>query len=424
MKAGLHFFIAAFVLSLGLGQKLPAQSVTSPAVDAGTMNHKLLLGYQGWFACPGDGSPVNGWVHWFRRNVPVATNATVDFWPDISELPADELFPTQLKMPDGSPAKVYSAFNQKTVLRHFRWMQENNLDGVFLQRFTSNLSDPRFFALRNQVTANVQAGAEKYGRVFAIMYDISGQPTNTLVRTLTNDWNFLVTASRVTASPRYLHHAGRPVVAVWGFGFAGRHDTPEQALTAINFFKSAGCAVVGGVPAYWRTLNRDAQTNSAWAEVFRSFDIISPWSVGRYGDEAGADRFAKNVIVPDLTAAKAAGRDYMPVIFPGFSWHNLNGGPRNQTPRHGGAFYWRQAFNAVNAGCTMAYGAMFDEMDEGTAMFKLAPTATQLPTTGNFVPLDADGVKLPSDWYLRLADAAGKMLRGETPVTNTIPITP
>jgi len=125
------------------------------------MNHKLLLGYQGWFACPGDGSPVNGWVHWFRRNVPVATNATVDFWPDISELPADELFPTQLKMPDGSPAKVYSAFNQKTVLRHFRWMQENNLDGVFLQRFTSNLSDPRFFALRNQVTANVQAGAEK-----------------------------------------------------------------------------------------------------------------------------------------------------------------------------------------------------------------------------------------------------------------------
>ncbi len=424
MKAGRSLTIAAFVLSLGFGQKIPAQSAASPAVDAGTMNHKLLMGYQGWFACPGDGSQVNGWVHWFRRNDPTAANATVDFWPDISELDADELFATHLTLPDGSAAKVYSAATAKTVLRHFRWMQENNLDGVFLQRFTSNLSNPRFFALRNQVTANVRAGAEKYGRVFAIMYDISGQPPDTLVRTLTNDWNFLVHELCVTASPRYLHHAGKPVVAIWGFGFTSRQNTPEQALAAIRYFKSAGCTVVGGVPSYWRTLTQDAQTNAAWAAVFRSFDVISPWSVGRYGNVAGADHYANNLIAPDLAAAKAAGRDYMPVIFPGFSWHNLNGGPRNQIPRRGGAFYWRQAFNAVNAGCPMIYGAMFDELDEGTAMFKLAPTAAQLPTTGSFVPLDADGVKLPSDWYLRLAGAAGKMLRGEMPVTNVIPITP
>jgi hypothetical protein len=72
----------------------------------------------------------------------------------------------------------------------------------------------------------------------------------------------------------------------------------------------------------------------------------------------------------------------------------------------------------------MIYGAMFDEVDEGTAMFKLAPTAAQLPVHGTFVPLDADGIKLPGDWYLRLADEAGKMLRGEIPLTNTIPIAP
>ena len=388
------------------------------------MNHKLLMGYQGWFACPGDGSQVNGWVHWFRRNNPVATNATVDFWPDISELDADELFSTRLTLPDGEAAKVYSAFTAKTVLRHFRWMQENNLDGVFLQRFVSELSDPRFFALRNQVTANVQAGAEKYDRVFAIMYDISGQPTNTLVGALTNDWNFLAHTLRVTDSPRYLRHHGKPVVAVWGFGFAGRRDTPQQAQAAINYFKAAGCTVVGGVPAYWRTLKNDAQTNVAWADVFRAFDIISPWTVGRYADDAGADTFARKVIAPDLATAKASGCDYMPVIFPGFSWHNLNGGLLNQIPRRGGAFYWRQVFNAVNAGCPMIYGAMFDEMDEGTAMFKLAPTKAQLPALGKFVPLDADGVSLPSDWYLRLANAAGKMLRGEISVTNAIPISP
>jgi len=57
-------------------------------------------------------------------------------------------------------------------------------------------------------------------------------------------------------------------------------------------------------------------------------------------------------------------------------------------------------------------------------MFKLAPTAAQLPAQGTFVPLDVDGVKLPGDWYLRLANQAGKMLRGEIPLQATLPITP
>ena len=57
-------------------------------------------------------------------------------------------------------------------------------------------------------------------------------------------------------------------------------------------------------------------------------------------------------------------------------------------------------------------------------MYKLAPTAAQLPAQGSFVPLHIDGDNLPSDWYLQLANQAGKMLRGEIPVQNTIPISP
>lgn len=412
------------LLSVMAASAEPDSKSSISAVDASTLNHKLLMGYQGWFACPDDGSEPNRWVHWFRRNDPVATNVTVDFWPDVSELDADELFPTHLTLPGGAPANLYSAYQKKTVLRHFKWMQENQLDGVFLQRFTTELSDPAFFALRNQVTENVRAGAEKYGRVFAIMYDISGQPTNNLVRTLTNDWNHLVQTLHLTESSRYLRHRGKPVVAIWGFGFAGRKDTPAQAQQVINFFKAAGCTVVGGVPANWRTLKDDAQSDPAWAAVFRSFDAISPWSVGRFGDDAGADDFHRKVTVPDLAEAARSGREYMPVVFPGFSWHNLNGGKLNQIPRRGGAFYWRQVYNAVAAGCPMIYGAMFDEVDEGTAMFKLAPTAAQLPAQGTFVPLDADGVKLPSDWYLRLANEAGKMLREEIPLQARPPIVP
>jgi hypothetical protein len=422
----MNFPPAGLPLLLALAFNAPAQTNQSPndTVDSKTMEHKLLMGYQGWFACPKDGSPPDRWVHWFRRNDPVATNATVDCWPDVSELDADELFRTQMKLPGGAPACLYSAFNLKTVQRHFQWMRDNQLDGVFLQRFTSELSDPALFALRNRVTTNVRAGAETYGRVFAIMYDISGQPANALVRTLTNDWNYLVHTLQLTASPRYLQHHGKPVVAIWGFGFAGRHDTPAQAREVIAYFKAAGCTVMGGVPAHWRTLKSDAQTDPAWADVFRSFDVISPWSVGRFSDDAGVDAFRRDVIAPDLAETTKAGGEYMPVVFPGFSWHNLNGGRLNQIPRRGGDFYWHQVHNAVAAGCPMIYGAMFDEMDEGTAMFKLAPTAAQSPAQGTFVTLDIDGVKLPSDWYLRLANQAGKMLRGEIPLQARPPITP
>jgi hypothetical protein len=383
-----------------------------------------MMGYQGWFLCPGDGSSVGSWVHWFRNNNPVATNATVDFWPDISELQTDELFATSMTLPDGSAARVYSAFTQKTVLRHFKWMKDYNLDGVFLQRFSSELSSSAFFAVRNQVLANVRNGAETYGRVFAVMYDISGQPASTLVSTLTNDWNYLVTTLQVTNSPRYIRHHGRPVVAIWGFGFTDRPGTPSDAQTVINYFKSAGVTVMGGVPTYWRTLTADSQTNTAWASVYRSFDIISPWSVGRYGTTTDADNFKINLILPDLTDTRSHGIDYMPVIFPGFSWHNLNAGPLNQIPRNGGAFYWRQAYNAVSAQCTMIYGAMFDEMDEGTAMLKMAPAPAQLPAQGTFVPLNIDGQALSSDWYLRMADQASRMLRGDIPTLPQMPITP
>jgi hypothetical protein len=398
----------------------------APEVDASTMTGKLLMGYQGWFACPGDGSASSKWFHWFRNFTPNsdATNATVDFWPDVSELDPDELFPTIMTYRNGTPARLYSAYNAKTVRRHFQWMHDYGLDGVFLQRFSSELSDAPAFARMNKVANNVRDGAEAYRRVFAMMYDISGQSPATLVSTLTNDWVFLANTLQITNNSRYLRHLGRPVVAIWGFGFTDRPGTPQQAQQVIAFFKNAGLTVMGGVPTSWRTLNNDSKTDPAWAAVYRSFDVISPWAVGRYSTPSGADTFRVNLIVPDRAEAAARGRDYMPVIFPGFSWHNLMAAPLNQIPRNGGSFYWRQAYNAKLSGCTMIYGAMFDEVDEGTAMFKLAPTTADVPAQGSWVPLNIDGFSLPSDWYLRLAGEASRMLRGDIPLQSTIPIVP
>jgi hypothetical protein len=67
---------------------------------------------------------------------------------------------------------------------------------------------------------------------------------------------------------------------------------------------------------------------------------------------------------------------------------------------------------------------MFDEVDEGTAMFKVVARRGDLPAQGTFVSLDYDGQELPSDWSLRLTGAGGAMLRGDIGLTPRIPITP
>ncbi|HEX7619581.1 MAG TPA: hypothetical protein VF359_00100 [Anaerolineales bacterium] len=72
----------------------------------------------------------------------------------------------------------------------------------------------------------------------------------------------------------------------------------------------------------------------------------------------------------------------------------------------------------------MIYNAMFDEVDEATAMYKIAATANDQPAGVDLISMDADGVRLSSDWYLRLAGAATQMLRGEIPLTIDIPIQP
>ena len=117
----------------------------------------------------------------------------------------------------------------------------------------------------------------------------------------------------------------------------------------------------------------------------------------------------------------------MPVVFPGYSQRNVVPGKQfNEIKRYGGKFWWRQVYNAIRAGCTMIYGAMFDEVNEGTAMFKVVADQQDLPAVPQktLVSLDADGYHIPSDWYLHLADAGGRMLRGEISLTELMPIEP
>jgi hypothetical protein len=122
----------------------------------------------------------------------------------------------------------------------------------------------------------------------------------------------------------------------------------------------------------------------------------------------------------DLAWCKERQVEYVPCIYPGFSWFNLSktefGGvhPLDQIPRQRGKFYWNQISTAMAAGSTQFYVAMFDEMDEGTAIFKCS---SHPPINGSFVSYSG----VPTDHYLWLTGQAGKMLRGEIPYTKEMP---
>src|SRR5260370_24723446 len=115
----------------------------------------------------------------------------------------------------------------------------------------------------------------------------------------------------------------------------------------------------------------------------------------------------------------------MPVIFPGFSWYSLNrGAGQNQIPRNGGSFIWCQAYKGRRAGAQMLEIAMFDEVNEATANFKVAARRWDAPEQGYWLTLDADGFTLPSDWYLRLAGEITRIFHGQSDATAALPTSP
>jgi hypothetical protein len=217
----------------------------------------------------------------------------------------------------------------------------------------------------------------------------------------------------ITEDSAYLNHRGKPVVAVWGIGFNdGRNYTLAECRRLIEFLKydpeAGGCTVMLGVPTNWRELKGDAVSDPALLDILAMADIISPWTVGRYVNPDQAARYAEHTLKPDLAWCSQRGIDFLPVVFPGFSWHNMNGGPSDQIPRLRGQFLWSQFCEAKRANASMVYVAMFDEVDEGTAIFKCA-NDVPVGQKSKFVTYDG----LPGDFYLKMVGRGTKLIRGQ-----------
>jgi len=392
----------------------PYQGLTVKGVDTTMLSGKVMCGYQGWFGAPGDGSLNSNWRHWTRHEGPLADgNAKIDLWPDVSELSPSERFTTDFRLANGHPAEVFSSYEKQTVLRHFQWMHDYGIDGVFVQRFAVRLNDPKNLDFCNTVLANCREGANLNGRAYAVMYDLTGL-TNGQIDKVMNDWRELRKTMRITDDPAYLHDHGKPVVAVWGIGFNdGRDYSLDECRRLIEFLKNdpeaGGCTVIIGVPTHWRELDADAVEDPRLLDILKLADVVSPWTVGRYTNSAEAARYEEKILKPDLRWCQRQGIGFMPVVFPGFSWHNMKGGAFNQIPRQQGQFLWSQFLAAKSAGVSMVYVAMFDEVDEGTAIFKCANNVP-IGQKSEFLTYE----DMPSDFYLKLVGKGTELIRGET----------
>lgn len=395
------FCVVAFLFGL------PA-SAENPKARYDTYEGLVMAGYQGWHNAEGDGTG-RGWYHYGRKGQFGPGFCTIDLWPDVSEYPV--LYDTKFSYEDGSPAAIYSSHDSTTTDVHFRWMKEYGLDGVFMQRFVSEIARPSSRKHFTDVLDNAMQAALRYERAIGIMYDLSGLPGNG-VDLLLDDIKDLSKKYQLfdrDANPSYLYENGKPLVTIWGAGFNdGRKYGFDEVEAIVDGLRRMGFSVMIGVPTYWRELTSDTVHDERLHTIIKKCDIVMPWFVGRYNQET-YPKF-HDLIRNDLAWAEKNGVKYAPLCFPGFSWDNMRfpSGRSSLIPRNGGAFFKAQIDFCIDSGAKMIYIAMFDEIDEGTAIYKLAERLPVQQDGSRFVPLDEGTTP---DTYLKLAGYASAKMK-------------
>lgn len=425
----------------------------------------VMAGYQGWFGAPGDGCSHDKhsntrWYHYRESEVfkPGVLQNSIDFWPDVSEY--EKTYETVFTLPDGKPAHVFSSYDESSVNLHFKWMKEYGIDGVFMQRFVGEVvNNPDGKDHFNKVLASAMKASNQYERAICIMYDLGGfepKGRNTVKAVLADTKELVDTyhlMDRDAGQKYYLYQNGKPLIVLWGVGFAGKKEYSTADVTQlVEGLQEMGFSIMLGVPTYWREGRNDAESGNALPTLIKKVDVIMPWFVGRY-DNNSFEGF-KSLIASDISWCKSNKIGYAPLCYVGSSDRNMH--PNNGWgPRLKGEFFWKQVSYSITKGAKMLYIAMFDEIDEGTAIFKClnqsdVPSNVANPgyyvtyKNGNYYksnsPMDPGdggwckevnelgigfvGIEddLRTDHYLWLTGQARAMLRGEIPLTESNPV--
>ena len=189
-----HFGSFAILISVcaALGLGTPEMAASPPGDVVG----KVSVGYQGWFACTSDGSPINAWWHWAPNSsqTPSSNNIGIYCWPDMRQY--ERGFQTAFtNLGNGQPTTLFTSYDQQVVDTHFRWMEENEIDTAALQRFSPFGGEG---PTRNGMTLKVRSAAEAYNRKFYIMYDVSGWAN--MKSELKTDWTTKMSAYTVSSA--------------------------------------------------------------------------------------------------------------------------------------------------------------------------------------------------------------------------------
>ena len=181
----------------------------------------------------------------------------------------------------------------------------------------------------------------------------------------------------------------------------------DEAQAIIDGLKERGYSIMLGVPTFWREGGEDVIEHERLLGFIRQADIIMPWYVGRF-DNTDFDKF-KEIVPGDIAWCRENGVEFAPNCWPGFSWNNLYGSVvGDAVDREGGNFLRQQIDSYLEAGAKSLYFAMFDEINEATALFKIAREVPAPRPGATFVPL---GEGVPSDTYLTIMGDAARRLK-------------
>ena len=243
------------------------------------------------------------------------------------------------------------------------------------------------------------------------MYDVTGW-TN-MQTEIKADWT-----SKMSA-----HTASRPTrsrtASRWCASGASASTTANHpwdaatCLDVVNWFKSQGCYVIGGVPREWRT--GTGGSRAGYLGVYHAFNMLSPWMVGAIGTAADSDTVYTNYNVPDQADCNANGIDYQPCVLPGDVSANQ---------RAHGDFMWRAVLQHGPRRRAGHLHLHVRRVRRGQPDRQDGRDQAGVPAGSGLLSLDQDGTACSSDYYLRLTNDGGRMLKGQIALTATRPTQP
>jgi hypothetical protein len=142
----------------------------------------------------------------------------------------------------------------------------------------------------------VQAAAEKYGRVFAVEYDLSGAQSDEQSVTNAIYIDFENNVEKYTNSSAYVKQDGKPYVQIYGPGTPNRGVSADDAYDLVRDLKTEKNLFIGISPDMdW---GADVRNNTGFVNVYKESDLIAPWSVGNF-DYAEVDEYMQGHVASD-----------------------------------------------------------------------------------------------------------------------------